>query len=203
MKLSQSSVGMTGAKPSTRFLGPTHSVTFPALSVTLTRAKSPKFDCIEMSANESDGHEYVAVGLGTPLCASEMDTVKLLAQGDQCQPRNVTSCPGVQVWLENPVVEIVQFPQVGGVVSIRKVGDTHVFSFPLLLSKTSHVPLSEFTMQEESPIEVVAPLLLVYFPHLWVNVTVDFDHIESPSSYVPGLPLAVQYPQSIPAQLAV
>lgn len=174
MKLSQSSVGIDGSKPSTRFLGPTHSVEFPALSVTVTRAKSPSVDCMELSASESDGQEYCTVESGTPLCESEMFTVKLRLHGVQCQLRKVTSCHGVQDWVQKPVVLMLQFPQVGGVASIRSVGEVQDLFAPFLLRFTLQVSLSEFTMHEALETELVEPLLFVYVPQRLVNVTEEF-----------------------------
>ena len=161
MKLSQSRVGIEGSKPSTRFLGQTHSVEFPALSVTVTLAKSPSIDCMELSASESEGQEYCTVESGTPLWESEMFTVKLRFQGVQYQSRKVTSCPGVQLWVQNPVVLMLQFPQEGGVVSILRVGEVQVLFVPFLLRLTVQVSLSEFTMHDALERGLVDPLLFV------------------------------------------
>lgn len=197
MKLSQSRVGIEGLKPSTRFLGQTHSVELPALSVTVTRAKSPSIDCMELSARESDGQEYCSVESGTPLWESEMLTLKVRFQGVQYQSRNVTSCPGVQVWVQNPVVLMFQFPQEGGVLSIRRVGEVQVLFEPFLLNVTLQVSLSEFTMHEALDTVLVEPLLFVYVPHRLVKVTEEFHQKVSPVSYVPDFTFTVQLPQSM------
>lgn len=112
------------------------------------------------SERESEGHEYETVESGTPLCESLMLTVYERFHGVQYHGRKVTSCPGVQLEFPCPVVETLQFPHVGGVLSIRSVGESQLFETPFLLWVTEQREPFALTMQEASGRSTVFPLLV-------------------------------------------